>query len=323
MTARAPWGAAGELAASRHGAFHRRQAAESGLTPSVIARLIREGVLAEPVPGVLVVTGSPDTWHRRLAIATAVGTARVVAGFRSAAALHRLDGYEPGPLELILERRKRIALPGVVVHHGPLSAVDVTVVDGIECTTIARTLADLGTVDPPHVVEGAFNDAWRRRVSLAGMRSTAERLHRPGQAGTRVLLEILDAAESRTRPLESPLEGRVERLLERAAVRGLVRQHVVVAPDGSFVARVDFAVPDLRLAFEAHSARHHTGRAAAVRDDSRDDRLLAVGWTAEYLTQADLHQSSETEARVRAVVRERAHALALRWDRSSRRWVAA
>jgi hypothetical protein len=321
MTARAPWGAVGEFAASRHGAFHRRQAAESGLTPSVIARLIREGMLEEPIPGVLVVVGSPDTWHRRLSIATSVGTARVVAGFRSAAALHRLDGYESGPLEVILERRKRIPLPGVVVHHGPLSAVDVTVVDGIECTTIARTLADLGSVDTADVVEAAFNDAWRRRVSLAWMRSTAERLHRPGQSGTRVLLELLDAAEARGRPLESPLEGRVERLLDRVPVHGLVRQHTVSAPDGSFVARVDFAVPALRLAFEAHSARHHSGTAASMRDGSRDDRLLAVHWTAEYLTQADLHRPAATEARVRSLVRQRAEHEGVRWDRASRLWL--
>ena len=321
MSACAPMGAAGELAASRHGAFHRRQAATVGLSPTVIARLLRDRVLIEPVPGVLVVAGSPDTWHRRLSIATSVGGSPVVAGYRSAAALHRLDGYDPGPLEVIITTRRRIALPGLVTHHVPLDHTDVVVIDGITCTNLARTLADLGTVDPTQRVEAAFNDAWRRGTSLLWLRETAERLHRPGQSGTGVLLGLLDGAAARQRPLESPLEGRVERLLERVPVRGLVRQHVVTDQTDRFVARVDFAVPDLRLAFEAHSVRHHGGRSASERDAGRDDHLLRASWLAEYITSADLQRPDGTEARVRKVVRDRAAELGLRFDRTARQWL--
>ena len=50
MVACAPWGAAGEFAASRHGALTRSQAAERGISSRVVSRLLRDGVLDEPTP---------------------------------------------------------------------------------------------------------------------------------------------------------------------------------------------------------------------------------------------------------------------------------
>jgi hypothetical protein len=168
----APWGAAGEFAASRHGVLHRRQAASLGLSATVIARLKRDGLLHEPLPGILVVAGSPDTWHQRLSIATAVGNQTVVAGYRAGAALHRFDGHPPGVLEVVSHVRRSIDLPGLVVHVSELFD-DVVEIDGIRCTSIARTLADLGSVEPFERVELAFNHAWRTGVSLAWLRSEA------------------------------------------------------------------------------------------------------------------------------------------------------
>lgn len=297
----APWGAAGELAASRHGVLHRRQAADIGLTPAVIRRLKRDGLLTEPLPGVLVVAGSPDTWHQRLAIATSVGGKPVVTGYRAGAALHRLDGHPPGLLEVVSHARRTIAMPGLIVHTSELTD-DVVEIDGIPCTSIARTLADLGAVESIDRVEVAFNHAWRRGVSLAWLRQEAERLHRPGQRGTGTLLRLLDAVPPGARPLESPLEAQVEHLLRRAGVDPVVRQHEVRDGDGRFVARVDFAVPHLRLAFEAHSLQHHMGVSAARRDAARDRALRAVGWVVEYITAADARDSRSTERRVREVV---------------------
>ncbi len=319
MPACAPWGAVGEFAASRHGVLSRRQAATLGLTPNSIARMKRDGLLAEPVPGVLVVVGSPSTWLQQLSIATSVGGAPVVAGFRAAAALTALHGYRDGALEVLTTSRRRIPLAGLVIHHGPLDPEDVTVVAGIPTTTVARTLADLGSVDPPERVEAAFNDAWRRGLDLRRLRLVAERLHRPGQSGTRVLLDLLERASVVERPFESPLEGRVERLLRRARLPGVVRQHVVRDPQGRFVARVDFAIPQLRLAIEAHSMEHHFGL-ATMRDAARDERLLAVGWESEFVTAADTRREA-TVARLRDRVRARARELDCRWDPAAAAWL--
>ena len=87
------------------------------------------------------------------------------------------------------------------MHHvAAIDRRDVVTVDGIRTTGLARTLADLGSVVDPTAVRRALTDARRRRTSLGWLRDTAERLHRPGQAGTGTLLRSLDA---------TPLEGRV------------------------------------------------------------------------------------------------------------------
>ena len=185
MVACAPWGAAGEFAASRHGALTRSQAAERGISSRVVSRLLRDGVLDEPSPGVLVVRGTPPTWHQR--VRRDIGLQRCwcrgLSICRRPRRLRRLWARSAGAAST----ERPTYLPQDVIHHrgpmGPEHANDFTQVQGIRCTGIARTLCDLGSVDPRDQVKAAFESAWRRGVSLVWMRETAERLHRPGQRG--------------------------------------------------------------------------------------------------------------------------------------------
>ncbi len=229
MVACAPWGAAGEFAASRHGALTRSQAAENGISRKVVHRLLRDRVLIEPVPGVLVVVGSAPTWRQRLYVATLASRSAGVAGFRSAAALHPFDGYSPGPVELLLPSGRRQHLDGVIHHRGPMGnehSLDFTEVDGIPCTGVARTLCDLGSVDSRERVTMAFESAWRNGYSLTWMRQTAERLHRPGQRGTGVLLRLLDSVETRASTNGIGTRGRSRACPRRHSWCGSPVQHL-------------------------------------------------------------------------------------------------
>jgi very-short-patch-repair endonuclease len=307
MVACAPWGAAGEFAASRHGALTRSQAAENGISFRVIERLLRDESLREPVPGVLVVVGSTPTWHQRMYVATLASRGAGVAGFRSAAAFHWLDGYAPGPVELLLPGKRRIYLAGVVHHRGPMGTEhdnDFTEVDGIACTGVARTLCDLGSVDPGEKVKVAFESAWRKGYSLTWMRQTAERLHRPGQRGTGVLLRLLDGAAMKTAPTESALETFLERALD--GIPGLIRQHSIFDRRGRFVARVDFAIPELKIAIEAHSRRYHFGPDRENDDAVREANLQAEGWIVRYVTKAQARNQRALRSSLSALTRARA-----------------
>ena len=287
MVACAPWGAAGEFAASRHGALTRSQAAEKGISSKVVHRLLRDRVVIEPVPGVLVVVGSPPTWRQQVYVATLAWRGAGVAGFRSAAALQPFDGYSSGPVELLLPSGRRQHLDGVVHHRGPMGpehSLDFTEVDGIPCTGVARTLCDLGSVDSPERVKVAFESAWRNGYSLTWMRQTAERLHRPGQRGTGVLLRLLDSAETYTTPTASALEVVVEGAL--AGIPGVVRQFSIFDPAGRFVARPDFAIPELKIAIEAHSRKFHFGQEREASDAAREADLQSQGWIVRYTTRA-------------------------------------
>jgi len=293
-------GAAGELAASRHGAFSRMQAAQSGLTPKVIERLIRDRAVVEPVPGVLVVTGSPNTWRQRLYVATLSSRGVGVAGFRSAAALHGMDGYSEGPLEVIMPSPRRPRMSDLVIHVGPLHDDDILEVDGIRTTSIARTLGDIGSVDSRFKVKLAFEWAWRNGHSLTWFQQTADRLHRPGQHGTKVLQELLVEARLHERPTESSLEVLLECILED--LDGLERQYRVLDHTGKFVGRVDFAIPHRKVALEAHSRKHHFGPDAEQRDAARDARLVAAGWTTRYITKREMDDPSKLRSSVRQLL---------------------
>lgn len=200
MTACRPFGLAGELAASRHGVFTRSQAADRGISHRAVSRLLRDDHLREPVPGVLVITGSPRTWRQQLYVASLASKSAGVIATRAAGGLHAMDGYGPGPLELLVPGRRHIEIPGLVMRRGPLPPEDVVEIDGIRTTGIARTLCDLGSVDPVDRVNLAFEWAWRNGVSLTWMEQTARRLEHPNRRGTRVLLGLVDRAREARAP---------------------------------------------------------------------------------------------------------------------------
>lgn len=272
----------------------------------MVRRLLRDRVLTEPVPGVLVVVGSVATWSQQLYVATLASNETGFAGFRSSAALHRLDGYDRGPLDLLLPSKRRIVLPNLVCHYGPMGpehSLDFTEVDGIRCTGIARTLCDLGSVDSKARVAMAFESAWRNGHSLTWMRQTAERLHRPGQRGTGVLLGLLDGAERRPTPTESALEVIVEQAL--VGIPGIVRQFSIFDRRGRFVARADFAIPVLKIAIEAHSRRFHFGPERQDHDSTREALLQAEGWIVRYVSRAQARNRRALHGSLLALVNAR------------------
>ena len=303
MVACSPFGPAGEFAASRHGAVTRSQAAENGLSSKVVRRLLRDRVLDEPVPGVLVVVGSPSTWQQQLYVATLASKRSGLAGARSAAGLHGMDGYAPGPIELVMPGHRRIDLPDLIVRRGAVPKGDRVEVDGIACTGIARTLCDLGGVDPPEQVRIAFEWAWRAGHSLDWMEETSTRLNTDRRTGPRLLLSLIADARRRDRPTESALEVNVEHVI--GTIPGLVRQHVICADNGDFVARVDFAIPHLRIAIEAHSRRHHFGLAATASDEEREFALQAEGWIVRFVTDAHRRNPDSLRTSLAALVAAR------------------
>ena len=303
MFASTPWGAVGEFAASRHGVVSRKQAAGLGVSGKVVARMKASGYLSEPLSGVLVVVGSVPTCNQRLLVASLASSAAGVGGFRSAGALQRFDAYPAGPIELIVRNWRRGLVGVAEQHRALLDPCDVVEIDGIACTGIARTLADLGSVDPVDRVRVAFESVWRRGVSLLWLRETAERLHRPGQSGTRVLLQLLDEAEQVKRPTESALEVRLERCLR--GIPGLVRQHEVLDNSGNFVARVDFAVPRVKLAIEAHSRQFHFAPGAVSDDEVREHALTRQGWEVLYFGERHTRSPKGVRGDVMAVIDQR------------------
>lgn len=184
-----PFRAMAEFAASRHGVVLRSQAASFGLAARDLRVAKELGWLTEPARGVLVVSGYPATWEQRLAIVIAAGAARPVVSRGASARLFSLDGFAAADGELTVLRPERIpssVAGGIVVHYTTvLDQADRYERNGLPCTSLARTLADLGSSESEDKVWRALISARRlHRVNPLWLQQTAIRLHRPGQPGT-------------------------------------------------------------------------------------------------------------------------------------------
>ena len=269
------------LATSQHGAFGTRQAAQKGMTKKATRVRVERGQWASPVRGVLLVAGSPDTWRQRLMIAVLASDG--VASHRAAAALHQLDGFPEGVVEVSVRAGRMPRVPGVVLHRvALLDSQDVTEVDGIPVTNVARTLCDLGAVVSDDRVEQALDDALRREFSQRWIEEALARVDRPGPSGTASLRRVLARPDRAGALPDSRFERLVERLVAAAGLPAPVRQHPVYDDQGVFIGDLDIAWPELKLGMEATSLRWHKGPRRGRRDQVRDLRMTAEGWAILY-----------------------------------------
>jgi very-short-patch-repair endonuclease len=293
------WGAVAGLGAAQHGAVIRKQASALGLSSRSIRRFLDDGLLREPVPGILVFTAAITTPKQRLWIATHAAGGGFFATGSASAWLYDVDGFaQDPPVEVIGARGRRPAkIPGLVLRQGVIAPEDRYEVDRIPCVGLARTICDIATQFGRDVALRAIDDFERRRFSLQWLAQTAERLHRPGQSGTRIVLDLL--AKRTGRPPDTWFERLVEACLRIPGLPPWTRQHEVRDESGRLLGRVDLACVPLRLAVEAHSKQFHFGAGREAADQHRDDDLAAAGWDVRYV---GWHAANRTPRHVAAMI---------------------
>ena len=97
-----------------------------------------------------------------------------------------------------------------------------------------------------------------------------------GRRGSAALRAVLEAWNGDALP-DGVAEMRVVRRLLAAGLPQPVRQYEIYA-NGRFVARVDLAYPQVRLAIELDGFRWHAGRGPFRSDRLRRNRIEAAGW---------------------------------------------
>jgi hypothetical protein len=209
--------------------------------------------------------------------------AGAVLSHRSAAALHDLRRTNRARIEVTVPGHAADARRGLDIHRScTLAAADVTTVDGIPCTTVARTLLDLSDVVDARDVERACDQAEiLERLDLGALHEQFER--NPTRHGTSVLRSLLDT-HHRPAPTWSELE---ERFLALVRAAGLPEPEVnawVDPADGEHPLRVDFLWRGPRLIVETDGHASHRTRQAFERDRRRDQRLTLAGWRVVRVT---------------------------------------
>lgn len=192
----------------------------------------------------------------------------------SAVWLWGLEWADPDdPVEVVLPHRRRARpRPGLLVTGETLHPAEVVLRRGIRVTDPARTAFDLARRLPDDEAV-AVVDALLR-VGGVGPEAVLTVLERhPRASGRQKASAVVARCDPRA---ESPRESMLRLAVHRAGLPAPVPQFVVRV-DGRFVARLDLAWPELRVALEYDGA-HHRDRAQHGRDIARHNALRSAGW---------------------------------------------
>lgn len=271
----------GRLAEQTHGLVTVEQVRALGLSSKRRRTLVQRGFV-EPIGSRgYRLAGSPRTAKQRvLAACIEVGG---FASHRTAAAVHKVKGFRlDGPVEIVVRDARQSARSTLARVHTStwLPSDDLVVVDGIPTLGVARTLFSLASLVPELSVV-ALEDAIDHAIS-SGLASESWLWWRLGKVrcrGRNGVTAFEDALVARggAPVAESWLEKEVIRIL-RAANLPLPDCQARIAPEGSFVARVDFRYPDTPTILEANGHRFHASREQLRRDARRRRRLVELGF---------------------------------------------
>jgi very-short-patch-repair endonuclease len=240
------------------------------------------GELIDLCQGVYLASAAPMTFEARLwaaLLATRGALARSTAG--------RLWGVideDDGQVHVVVPHARRIAVPrGVSVHRKVLPADVIVDKNGRDLTSQAWTVLDLVSTLPYREASRLADRAIQRRWISA--RDCEQRLRDharcPGNGQLRKIAAMTtDGAAAHS-------ERVLHRLLRRAGVRRWLPNHEVWSA-GELIAVVDVAIPSLRLAIEVDGMAYHVDVDRFRRDRSRQNALVALGWTVLRFTWADL-----------------------------------
>lgn len=249
---------------------------------------VRRGVYADSPPA----DDSVEEAHLRLIRATMPLLLPTTAvSHSSAGLLHRLPVWKARSSPVTVTRPGEGGNRSRHVHLrcAGLPRGDVTRIEGIAVTTLARTLVDVGRTETYERVVATLDAGLRRGVDQAALE---ERLELLGRArGTRTLRAALGFADGRA---ESPGESISRVVLSRLGIPRPELQFEIFSTGGRLVARVDFAWPDLGVVGEFDGRVKYDGTYgrttadAVMAEKRREAALVAAGWRVVRWTWSDL-----------------------------------
>jgi len=282
-----------ELAESQRGLVARDQLRALGMSDNAIAHAIRTNQLHRIFHGVYALGRARiDERGRHLAAALACGNGGVIS-HRSAGALLGLLDKGPVVIDVIAPPAHGRGIDGIRLHRvRPPRRNERGTVDGIPCTSPARTLVDLAGTVGDRTLRSCFERAAQRQIlDIPAIEASMD----PGRRGMKSLRTLANewrraAPLAKKGRLKSPLEAKVlPLLLSRALPPPLLNAPVQIAKGRI---EVDFLWPDHRFVVEADSRAFHATHVAFERDRWRDRELLNAGYTTYRVT----HLEAEKEA---------------------------
>lgn len=293
-----------DLVAHQHDVFTVAQLSELGLSSAAVRKGAARGRLHRVFVGVYSL--APKTLLTRegwwMAAVLAAGPDAVLSHHK-AGALHRLLNSYRRAIDVTVPGQSRRRRAGIDIHRSmSLTEADVTVINNIPCTTVARTLFELAEVVPGRRLERAFDQA--EIEGLLDMRAIEDQLRRnptrPGAHHVRALLAEHYVGSTAT---ESEIEEAFLALCRRARLPKPQVQHWLILPDGGPPIRADFYWPEARVVVETDGEKYHGTQQATRRDARKDQRLIAHGFKPLRTgARQILYRPAELEATLRSLL---------------------
>ncbi len=298
-------------------AFLRREALAAGVSDKRLTGGVRSGSLVRIRHGVYADAawwaGADDRQRHHVFAHAVLRLCRhgVVLSHLSAAVEHDLDLWRADLRRVHLthaEPASGRAVGGVVHHRGRLRGVDLRDAGVHLVTTVARTVVDCASLMTVEQGRGVADSALRtgqttkQQLWEAFFRAEGS----PGFAHVRLVVGRSNALSG------SAGETRCRAMFMSLGLPAPVLQYVVRDTCGEFVARTDFAWPELGLIIEFDGLQKYRAGSGdpaeiVIREKLREDRIREVtGWRVIRLTWADLAHPERVLARIRAALAGRA-----------------
>jgi hypothetical protein len=266
-----------QLAAQQHGAFAVHQIAALGLTRDQLRTARRAGYIEPAARAVYVVAGSPATWHREVTVRVLSAGPDAAASLWTSAALLGVPGFRQDRIAVSrVWKRSRCTKPPWLHESTYLPEHHITVIEGIRCVRLDRTLFDLCGVLYVERAKAMLKSALSRRLTTYGrLEKVFFETARRGRKGSALMRAFLDNYDHKA-VTESELEDMVETVLEDANITGFRRQ-VNLGNDEKFIGRRDWKHETAPVVIEAQSAEYHTDWAVQVADYYKSLESSAIG----------------------------------------------
>lgn len=281
-----------EIAHAQWGVVALEQLRSLGLSGQAVRKRVAAGRLHRRYRGVYSVGHEVVAWQGLiLASVLACGAASFAshpAGGRALGLLDRAVRFH------VTTPGRRVRVRGIDTHETcRLEAEEITVAQGIPCTSWARTICDTAALTGSHrLTERMIGRAEELRIfDLPAIRRAMDR--RPRESGAPIVRAVLGIAQSAM--TRNDMEERLFAICERVGAGRPQVNMPIVLRDGTHVV-ADFAWPELKLIVETDGWETHGTRRAFVGDRRRDRRLALEGWQVHRFTWYEIEHEPERVA---------------------------
>jgi very-short-patch-repair endonuclease len=292
-----------ELAYAQEGVVGRAQLRSLGVSDKAIRIRLATKRLHRIHAGVYsIVPPSMLSRNGRYIAATFAGGEAALVSFRAAGALHVVRSTPTGPIDITINGRGSRRIPGLRVHSTRrLHPDDVDDIDGVPCTSLARTFIDLAEIESDRALTKMVEKALILQTydQIAVDAALERSAGRAGPARLRRVIALIGDPPNTSNDFERDFLFLVdEESLGHPIVNGWVLGY-----------QVDFHWPDAKLIVETDGRAAHATPIAFERDRERDLAMELAGWHVLRISHRQLRaQPTRIAALVRAKLRERTRA---------------